>query len=174
MHVHSWFSHGIYRPRRALTLIELLIVVAILGIAALLVVPATGSSQEVRLRAAARLLIADLEYAQTASIGNGADPLVIVFDTANAAYHLAHRSDPTTPATNPASGSALTTTFGQGRAAALTAVTFDAMSVGGDEILGFSALGALDQSADATITLRCGTASIDIMVDAATGEPAIN
>ena len=50
--------------RRAFTLIELLIVVVLLGIAGMLVVPAMGSVGVLRIQAAVRTLVSDLTFAQ--------------------------------------------------------------------------------------------------------------
>ncbi|MFG0257556.1 MAG: Tfp pilus assembly protein FimT/FimU [Phycisphaerales bacterium JB043] len=51
--------------RRAFTLVEILIVVALLGIAGALVVPAMGQVGVLRIRSAVRSLVADITYAQS-------------------------------------------------------------------------------------------------------------
>lgn len=157
---------------RGFTLIEILIVVVLLSIVALVVLPSGGENDDARLAAAGRILIADLEFAQLASIGNGVDPCVVVFDTTNERYHLARDSAPSTPMTSPASNDPYETTFGEGRAHWLAGVELDEVAVGGDDALGFTHLGSLDQTTAATITLRSGAETLVISVDADTGEPS--
>ncbi|MDX2146949.1 MAG: prepilin-type N-terminal cleavage/methylation domain-containing protein [Planctomycetota bacterium] len=58
------------RARRAYTLVEMLIVVVILGIAAALVVPAMGDTDVLRVQAAVRTIIADITYAQSEAVAH--------------------------------------------------------------------------------------------------------
>lgn len=51
--------------RRAYTLIEVLVVVTVLGIAAAMIVPSMGSTGVLRIQSAARQLVADITYAQS-------------------------------------------------------------------------------------------------------------
>jgi prepilin-type N-terminal cleavage/methylation domain-containing protein len=60
---HTQLGHG-----RAFTLVEVLTVVLILGIASAIIIPQLGSRDDLKLRAAARTLVADLMYAQNLSI----------------------------------------------------------------------------------------------------------
>lgn len=161
------------RQRRGFTFAEVLIVVAILAIVASLAITGDSRPDRTQLRAAARLLVADLEYAQMQSVGNGSDPCVIVFGDANSSYYLARLSDANTPIDDPGTGLPMRTTFGEGRAAGLSRVSFDAINVGGDKQLAFTSTGAPDQATDAVITLRAGAETITIRVDGATGEPSI-
>ena len=57
--------------RHGFTMIELLIVVAILAIAAAIVVPMASSAGSMQLRAAGNMVAADLEYAKSMSISRG-------------------------------------------------------------------------------------------------------
>jgi Tfp pilus assembly protein FimT len=152
---------------------EVLIVVALLSIVALLVMPSGGGQDEDRLRSAARLLIADLEFAQLRSIADASDPCVIVLDLDTNTYHIAKQSEPATPIVDPGSNQPYVTTFGTGRAAQLAGVTLDAAAgLTGDQ-LGFTSLGVLDQGPDAAITLRSGAQTMQVIVDAPTGEPRV-
>ncbi|HEX8340164.1 MAG TPA: GspH/FimT family pseudopilin [Tepidisphaeraceae bacterium] len=54
--------------RTGFTLVEILMVVVILGIAAAAIVPQMGSRDDLKLSAAARALMADLSYAQSRAI----------------------------------------------------------------------------------------------------------
>jgi len=159
--------------RPGFTLLEILIVVACIAIVALLVVP-SGDNTQTRLEMAARLLVADLEFAQLESIGNGADPCLIVFNKVDNSYEIVRHSSPSVPITNPATSGPYITHFGRGREEFLNGVTIDDISVGGDDRLEFTAMGALDQGTDAVITLRCGAQSTRIRLDASTGEPALD
>ncbi|MCC6679762.1 MAG: prepilin-type N-terminal cleavage/methylation domain-containing protein [Phycisphaeraceae bacterium] len=162
------------RHQAAFTLVELLIVILILGIAAGLVVPQLGHTASTRLIEAARLLAADLGEAQIESMTHGQDLRLVVFDPDNNAYQIATASDPATPITNPIGDVPYRVTFGSDRAGALTGVTIDSLSVGGDDQLGFGIYGQLDQTPDATITLACQDKTITLTVQASTGEVTIN
>ncbi len=65
--------------RAAFTLVELLITIVILGIAATLVVPQLASSAGFEVQAAARTVMADLQFAQNDAIAHQA-PRRVVFD----------------------------------------------------------------------------------------------
>lgn len=160
--------------RTAFSLVEILIVTVCLAIAAMLVLPAMASTHVARLQAAGKLMVADLQFAQLRAMGNSADTCVVVLNPTNNQYHLAHSSDPTTPIKNPATGQPYLTTFGGQRGHQLAGVTFDALSVGGDNKLGFTSLGQLDQAANATITLRCADHTLTISINAATGQTSLN
>lgn len=155
------------------TLVELLIVVLIVAVAAGLTVPLLAETSTTRLRSAAELLAADLGFAQVASITHGDDRRVVVFDTARNRYHIATASAPDAPLVNPADGKAYRTTFGNGRAHGLAGVSLVSAAVGGDATLGFGLYGELDQTQDATIALRDGGRRITLSVDAVSGEVSI-
>jgi len=69
--------------RQGFTLIELMIVVAILAIAAAMVVPMASSAGTMQLRAAVNVVAADLEYAKSMSISRGHNYAVVFNQTAN-------------------------------------------------------------------------------------------
>jgi prepilin-type N-terminal cleavage/methylation domain-containing protein len=73
--------------RRGFTLVEILAVVVIIGIASAIIVPQMGTRDDMRVAAAARVVIADLIYAQNLAISNGA-VVYVKFDTANQRYTL--------------------------------------------------------------------------------------
>jgi len=69
------------------TLIEILIVVAILTIAAVMAVPMMTSADSVQLSSAANMVAADLEYAKSFAITNG-QSCKVVFDTFAETYRI--------------------------------------------------------------------------------------
>src|SRR5215212_8481809 len=75
------------RCRRAFTLIEILTVVLILGIASAIIAPQIGSRNDVKVRAAARVVVADLMYAQNMAIAQQ-KWMYVKFDDAAEKYQL--------------------------------------------------------------------------------------
>jgi len=73
------------------TLIEILVVVAVLMIAAVMVVPMMSSAGSVQLRSAANMLAADLEFAKSVSITTGQNHTV-VFDSVAERYSIENAS----------------------------------------------------------------------------------
>ncbi|MCK4658115.1 MAG: prepilin-type N-terminal cleavage/methylation domain-containing protein [Phycisphaerae bacterium] len=157
----------------AFTLVELLIVIVLVAIAASLVVPMLAGTDDSRLRAASRLLIADLAFAQIESITHADDPRLVSFDQANNSYTIAASSAPTTPINNPALNQPYVTQFGSGRASEMTGVTIQSHSLGGDDQVVFGILGQLDQADAATVTLQAGNIILTVQIDPTTGEASI-
>ena len=140
--------------QRAMTLVELLIVMLLLGIAFGLAAPMMGDSKELRLRAAARMLAADFEFAQNESIAHPDDRRVVVFDTTNNdKYWIAPASDTSqaNAITDIVRKEPFVVQFGTGRAASTYEVQIQSVSLGGDDEVRFDAYGSPDQSTDATV-----------------------
>jgi prepilin-type N-terminal cleavage/methylation domain-containing protein len=84
-----------FRRTAAFTLIEILVTVAILAIAALIAVPMMGSAADIQVRSAANRLAADLEYAKNMAI-TYQRPFTVVFDTSAGntnGYQILNESD---------------------------------------------------------------------------------
>src|SRR5215208_3549247 len=73
--------------RTGFTLVEILVVVIILGIAGAIIVPSIGSRDDMKAAAAARVIMADLIYAQNLAITSQGNRY-INFDTVNQQYSL--------------------------------------------------------------------------------------
>ena len=153
-----------------MSLIEVTITLLCLAIAAAIVFPTISDNGPEQLRSAAQVLIADLQYAQSQSMSNADDPRLIVLESDQSGYHIAPRSKPNEPITNPVGGMQYVTKFGQGRVASLGKVRIGSASVGGDHQLGFGGLGQLDQTTPATIILTAGARSLAITIDPTTGD----
>ena len=78
---------GLRCAAQGFTVIEILIVVVILGIAALTALPMLSSAASVQLRSAANMIAADLEYARSLSVSRGRN-FTVVFDTAAESYEI--------------------------------------------------------------------------------------
>jgi type II secretion system protein H len=69
------------------TIIEILIVVVILAIAAMIAVPLASSAAGTQVRSAANMVAADLEYAKSMAISRG-QSFSVVFDEASDSYRI--------------------------------------------------------------------------------------
>ena len=97
----DWFRYGsICRSRRhtlpgfrgGFTLIEIIIVVVILAIAAMTAIPLMSSGGSVQIRSAANMIAADLEYARSMSISRGQN-YSVVFDKNTESYRIEDQND---------------------------------------------------------------------------------
>lgn len=73
--------------KKGFTLIELIIVVVILGIAAMIAVPVVSSAADMQVRSAANQIAADLDYAKSMAITHQ-QSYTVVFDIANESYQI--------------------------------------------------------------------------------------
>jgi len=74
--------------RRAFTLVEILMVLMILGIAAAMIAPRLGSMGDIQVSSAARTLVANMEYAQNEAIVTQQD-MTVEFNESFEKYWLA-------------------------------------------------------------------------------------
>ncbi len=86
-------GHASTRKSVGFTLIELMIVIVIIGIAAAIAIPVMSSAVSFQIRAAANIVAADLEYAKSMAISRG-QRYAVVFDEANDKYHIEDLSKP--------------------------------------------------------------------------------
>lgn len=90
--------------RRAFTLVDLSIAIAIVGIAVAIVIPTASPSERLQLIGATNTLIADIEFAQSETLANPGAPTIVRFDSDTDSYWIAKKSDPDTPITHPING----------------------------------------------------------------------
>lgn len=95
---HAERGRCVPRVQRGYTLVEVLIVVAIVGIAGAIVVPQMLAAGTLGVQAAARVIIADLLYAQNEAIAQQ-EERGVVFDVANDSYSLTKPRADGTPGT---------------------------------------------------------------------------
>jgi prepilin-type N-terminal cleavage/methylation domain-containing protein len=83
------FLNGSFQMRfeNGFTLVELLIVVVIIGIAAMISVPMMSSGGNMQVRSAANMIVADLEYAKSIAITRQED-FSVSFDSNNDSYEV--------------------------------------------------------------------------------------
>ena len=159
--------------RPGYTLIELLTVVAVVAIVSAVALPRLSGSDDARLRGAARMLAADLAFAQARCLADGENPVVVVFDPANDAYRLAPAADPDHPVTDPIRQRPYVTAYGSGRASHLAGVDLVSADAGGDDTLAFSLYGNLDQGDPAVITLAIDGRTTTVTINPDTGEARV-
>ena len=164
-------------------MIEVMIVVIILAITSAIALPMIGNRSDLKLAAAVRRALADLQYAQSLSIASR-DSVYVRCDTNT--YSLARRSGATfTTITHPIDQMSFVVTFGSGATdSQLKTVTFSKPAFATGSALGFDSLGAPFLIAEATqaktsltsavtLTLTCGGQTQTLLIEPYTGEIAV-
>lgn len=159
--------------RCAFSMIELVMVLLVIGIAAAMVVPKLESTEASRLTSAANMLAADIDYARVESITNPDDTRLFIIDADHSGYTIAPSSDPTTTISHPVANGPFSIRFGSGHAAHLDGVTVMSYAFDGDRQLGYGIYGQPDQADPATVTLGSGDYRLTLTIDPTTGEPSI-
>lgn len=157
--------------RRGLSLVDLLVAIGILSVAALISLPTLSTSERATLDGAANLLAADLEHAVALSVTEPSDPIVVALHGSGDGYHLARLSDPETPIERHENGQAWTVTFGEGGAALLNGVTL--APVGEFASLTYDSFGRLLSVVDREIALSNESGLLVVRVDADTGDVSV-
>lgn len=170
------------RRSAAFTLLEMLAVIVVLGIAGALVIPSMGQTGVLRVQAAVRTIVSDITYAQSEAIAFQ-EKRAIVFNTANSTYRLVEvPGDTVDPAAytlyDPTNNTGLYIVdfmgdqFGDAR---ITTANFD----GGNTVI-FDALGGpiTDAGSNAPmsnglITVTSSSSTFDIRIDAFTGRVTV-
>jgi len=168
---------------RGFTLIEILCVVVILGIASAIIIPQIGSRDDLVAASAARVIMADMIYAQNRAIVTQQSQYVSL---TSSQYTLMQKdaSSVLQSITNPVTQEPYTTVFG-GTTSAFKSVSIDSWSLGGPSVIGFDELGspfaydvstatATPLTSAGTIVVKVGSASLTISIEPFTGEATVN
>jgi type II secretion system protein H len=159
------------------TMIELMVVLAIIAIAAAIVVPIASSAGSMQLRAAVTMVAADLEYAKSMSISRG-QRYSVVFDSTNEAYRVVDQNGATIK--HPVKGPTFDYVVNFRNDSRLNGVDivsagFDGASAVGFDYLGIpyrvDSVGANPAALQSTgvITLQAGGVTRTVRVEAVTG-----
>lgn len=159
---------GAKTARRGFTLFELVLTTLVLAILAGLAFTYTDLRTD-RARAAAERLIADIDYARSEAIARPDVGCVLRFAASPQSYWLARRATPTTPISHPLTKGEYRVVFGSDAQPELKDVRIASMSLGGDGVIEFDALGAPDQSTAATVTVACGRNGYVVTIEPNTG-----
>lgn len=164
----------VQRVRRGYTLIEVLILVVILGIAASLVIPSLGSAEVMRTQAAVRQIVADLTLAQSEALAYQRGR-ALVFDVTGNSYRVVEiRGGVIDPTNNTLYEVALDdgSTFGDSR---IVSAEFD-----GDATMMFDEMGAPAVApgnptppATGVIRIEGGGNAFEIEIDGYTGRVVV-
>jgi prepilin-type N-terminal cleavage/methylation domain-containing protein len=178
--------------RRGFTLVEILMVVLIIGIASAIIIPQMGTRDDMRATAAARTLISDLVYAQSLAISSGSY-VYVKFDTANNRYTLLSTAAPSggdVALTHPITQTSYTQQYGASAKGwenvSIQSAVFNGISgsfsneftVAFDEI-GSPHVYCYDDNArnelnSGTVVLKAGDFTKTVTVSPATGEITVN
>lgn len=160
--------------RGAYTLIELLIVIVMLGIATAVVAPSLSSTDVLRVQAAVRSIVADLNVAQSEALARQ-QGRAIIFDIDNNSYSVVEVRGTTL---NPASDTIQTVNLSGGRRfhdSRITEASFD-----GGNILYFDELGgpvngpgSSTPSAGGSVTITGSGQIFTVNVEAYTGRVTV-
>lgn len=169
-HKHMPATPSMGSRTTGVTLIDLLVTLVIMAIAASMALSSAGNPAPQQLASAAKLVKADLEAVQVYNITHSESPRCFVLDPDNSAYYIANVSDTTTPIEHPSNKTPYRVAFGTNQHSHLALVEIGTYDLDGDEILQFGQTGNIDQPETATITLTGKGRFIDITVNPTTGK----
>ena len=163
---------------RGFTLVEILTVVVILGIAAAVVIPHISDRSDLRAAAGARVVMADLLWAQNRAIATQKTHYVH-FDTVAQRYSLYDDLAMTTALVHPVHNEPFVQKFNYNGWMGIPDVSLYAVDFSGQQIIAFDALGqplavssdgaVTELDADGKIVLSSGTYQIQLTVKPFTG-----
>ncbi len=164
------------RARRAFTLVDLMMTIAVMGLCALVATSSWSPSERTRVIGAAQLVASDLEFARELSVSAPADLAVFRIDSNSTGYWVARASSTETPVIRH-DGQPFSVVFGSGRHALLLGVTLvfkgGATTPPTGGMISFDAFGRLTTGADAEITVSGSGGTATVAVSAATGDVSI-
>jgi hypothetical protein len=159
-------------------------VVVILGISAALIVPQIGSRDDLRAASMARVVMADLAYAQNRAVASQRRQFVR-FDAANNTYEILDQLTPTAQIiTHPVDQAPFVVPLGEGRRDNLKGVVLDNVSFDTEPVLMFDELGAphaycpdahtSTSLVSGSVRLKSGDYTLTITVEPYSGELKVN
>jgi prepilin-type N-terminal cleavage/methylation domain-containing protein len=158
-----------YRLKKAFTMVEIIVVVIILSIAALIAIPMMSSAASTQVSSAANVLAADMEYAKNLAISRQKD-YSIVFDVAGNTYEIRDEDD--NVITHPLTGKSFTVNFSNesrlGRVQ-ISSVSFDSSTTLTYDYLGSPYNGASTPLNSGQVVLEADDYSMTITIQAVTG-----
>jgi len=155
-----------YPARNGFTLAEILVVLVILAIATAVVVPRIAGMGDLQVASAARMALADMQYAQNEAIVSQT-PVTVVFDVNNGQYELQHGDG--TLLTHPVNKKAFRVRFAA--TSGVEDVSILAASFSGQTKVTFDALGS--PSSNGEVTLIAGGHRQRLTVAPVTGRMSV-
>lgn len=153
--------------RRGFTLIEVMMVVVVAAILFIAAMPDSGAADTQRGQNFAMQLESDIAYAQSLSISNPVDPMVLRVDPTNNTYWIARKSDSSTPVANERTGAAhIVVTDSNSPFAGVDIIGVD---FNGDDALGFDSVGVPDQDVPALVQIKSGNSKLEVAISPTTG-----
>jgi prepilin-type N-terminal cleavage/methylation domain-containing protein len=182
----SW-AHGRQGGKSAFTLVEILMVVIILGIASAIIVPNLGTRNDMNVAAAARVIMADLMYAQNRAIVTQSMTYVPI-TVATQQYAITSSKPNASPVVyvmNPVTGQNYITKFSSATNPGLQPAALQAVNIDAKACIAFDELGqpyswdpATGNSTalvnPATIPVKCGNFLLTVSVEPYTGALTVN
>lgn len=155
-----------------IAVLDLLVAISIMAIVMVIVIPSSSATEPVRLVGAATTLVADVEFAQSATLAAPGDPTIVRFDEVAGRYWLALESAPETPIERPGSnGDPYERVYGGEVGEVFEGVSFDLPD--GVDTLEFDSFGRLIGMDDFVVTLTNESGDLWVVVAAATGSTSI-
>ena len=169
--------------RRGFTLVEILMVVVIIGIASAIIIPQIGSRDDLRAASMARVVMADLVYAQSRAVATQRMHYVR-FDTEAGRYEVLDSISPEHLIDHPVNKTPFQVEIGSDRRDGLQQVTLATASFDDQPVLAFDELGTPFSYDDSTgiptamnagsVILRSGNHLVTITIEPYSGELRVN
>ncbi len=149
------------RSRTGFTLVEMIVVLVILAVAATIIVPYAAGTTSFQASAAARLIMSDLEYAQNQAITTQT-PVLVTFSVPGNSYTVSNASG---TLIHPISKQAYVVDFDTSDG--FKNVSVSSADFGGSSVVTFDALGSPDNAG--TVAVVAGSHTYTVTVAAVSG-----